>query len=68
MFKNNRGITLIVLMVTVTVMIILLTVSVVFVIDKDNGIIGDTVNAKKQVENKMNEQNQWTQNIIEEFE
>jgi len=64
--RSTRGITLIALIVTVVVMLILLSVSVVFVMS-DDGIINDAQYAKNQVEEKIHEQNQWTQNIIEQF-
>lgn len=64
--RNNKGITLVVLITTVIVMLILLGVSVSFILNED-GIVEDAQNAKEQVENQIKEQEQWTQNIINEF-
>ena len=64
--RNNKGITLVVLIVTVIIMLILLSVSVTYVFNED-GLVDNAKEAKEQVENKMEEQNSWTQNIIDEF-
>jgi len=64
--RNNKGITLIALITTVIVMLILLGVSVSFVFNEE-GIVEDAQNAKEKVEQQISEQDQWTQNIIEEF-
>ncbi len=64
--RNNRGITLIALVFTVLVMLILMGASIRFIAD-DNGVESEARKAKNQIETKMEEQNQWTQNIIDEF-
>jgi len=63
--KDSRGITLIALIITIVVMIILASVSVVGVIN--GGLIQSSIEAKEQVENQITTQEQWTQNIIDEF-
>ena len=64
--RNNRGISLIALIVTVLIMFILLGVSVRYIFNED-GLVDNAKEAKEQVENKMEEQNSWTQSIIDEF-
>ena len=48
-FKNNGGITLIALVVTILVLIILASISIK-ALTGDNGIIGQSKNAKEQAE------------------
>ena len=64
--KNNKGITLVILVVTIVIMLILLGVSMSFII-RDDGLVGSAQKAKNQIQNKIDEQNQWTQRIIDEF-
>ena len=63
--KNSKGITLIALIITIAVMLILASVSVIGAIN--GGLIGSAQKAKEQVENQITAQEQWTQNIIDEF-
>lgn len=65
--RNNRGITIIVLIVTIAIMMILVGVSIRFIVDEENGILQDAGTAKQQMQDKMDEQEQWTKNIINEF-
>jgi len=64
--RGNKGITLVALIVTITVMLILLGVSLTFVFNED-GLIDDAQKTTEHVQKQINKQNQWTQNIIDEF-
>jgi len=63
--ERNKGITLVALIITVILMLILASVSVTVAIN--DKLMIKTQDATKQVQNQMDTQNRWTQNIINEF-
>lgn len=64
--KNNKGITIVALICTVIVMLILLGVSIRTIL-KDDGVTKTAQNAVEEVQKKINEENEWAQNMIDEF-
>lgn len=62
MLKNQKGITLVALVVTIVVLIILATISISVVIK--GGIIGKAQDAKTYYEGKGDEFNKFTANTV----
>lgn len=62
MLKNQKGITLVALVVTIVVLIILATISISVAINR--GIIGKAQDAKTYYEGKGDEFNKFTANTV----
>lgn len=64
--RNNKGITLVALICTIIVMLILLAVSITNVLS-ENGITQSAKNTTNELQQRINEEEKWAQNMIDEF-
>lgn len=64
--RNNKGITLVSLICTIIILLILLTVSVTFVL-KDDGLTKSARNTTNELQQRIDEEDRWAQNMINEF-
>lgn len=62
MFKKEKGITLVALVITIIVLIILAGVTISLVVD-DNGILQKSQDAKTNMANAQNQENEELQNV-----